>query len=99
MPLIISPNHRTFFLRCYPRGIAPVQGPLGDPPQEYLQAVRAAPLPAPYNAWQGRRLSRDELLRICDDPSVSDIQAFACVMAWGRRGMRHFKSALLNSIP
>jgi hypothetical protein len=70
------------------------QGPVGNPVAPYLDELRLAgestDLPAKYSELEHSTLSRPQVLSLCKDSSVSDLVAYAIVMAWGGRDRRNF---------
>lgn len=76
-----------------------VQGPIGRKPTDFLSFLRrsgskrspgVAPVEKLYPSVLGR-CCRDEVRRICLDPRVDLLEAYAVAMAWGGQREKHFK--------
>ena len=76
----------------------PVQGAIGDSPQEYLAKLnRLAGLKFVWpNGHPAGQLTRLQLRELCRDPKVDVLIAYAAVMAWGGRGVdsRNYRLSL-----
>jgi hypothetical protein len=74
------------------------QGSVGNPISGYLRDLKAAgvraDLPAKYSALEHLTLSRLQVLSICKNKAVSDLAAYAFVMAWGGRNPRNFRLSI-----
>ena len=76
----------------------PVQGAIGDSPQKYLAELnRLAGLKLVWpNGHPLGQLTRLQLRKLCRDPKVDVLIAYASVMAWGGRGVdrRNYRLSL-----
>lgn len=83
----MSQGHRDKFWKCFPS--PPDQSAVGDCPQDYLAKLNKLcelTLDWPEEHPTGR-LARSKIRKLCRDPKVNVLIAYASVMAWGRRGV------------
>ena len=92
----MSKDHTAKFWECFPN--PPAQPAVGDSPQDYLAKLNtlcglALTWPASYPIGQ---LTRIQLRKLCRDPQVDVLIAYAAVMAWGGRGVdsRNYRLSL-----
>lgn len=92
----MSKDHTAKFWECFPN--PPAQPAVGDSPQDYLAKLNtlcgiALAWPAAHPIGQ---LTRIQLRKLCRDPQVDILIAYAAVMAWGGRGVdsRNYRLSL-----
>jgi hypothetical protein len=90
-------RHFNRFRQIFPT--SPVdQGPVGNPVAPYLSDLKlagvSADFPGKYSELKHSTLSRPQVLVLCKDNSVSDLVAYAIVMAWGGRNPRNFRLSI-----
>ena len=94
---MIRGRHFDRFRQIFPT-LPDDQGPVGNPVAKYLDDLRLAGvsvnLPAKYSDYEHSTLSRLQVLSLCKDDTVSDLVAYAIVMAWGRRNPRNFRLSI-----
>jgi len=92
----MPPEHIAQFWNCFPQ--PPNQLAVGQSPQVHLKKLEhlcGLKLPWPVSHPTGQ-LTRLELRKLCRDPEVDVLIAYAAVMAWGGRGVdsRNYRQSL-----